>query len=223
MCPSPCSSAPEPVAAAGISAIPAITGVPGANPIAEAGFSPSRPATPILDSTGGIFSMGIPTSRSSARDQSRLLIPMRPVPPAPVWSITMRPVARKTRYPVVSRNLLMTAKSSGRSCLNQSILGMTSLPVGTPAAIISTSLFPPSVRMMRAACASPRLSIQLTAIPWGEPSARMGTSPSICPANPRPATRPGSMPLRASTSRVQVTTACHQSSGSCSAQWGLGW
>ena len=206
-----------------MSAIPAMTGIPAGRPVAFAARAVSVPAMSMQLITAGIFSRGTPVSPARTRDHSLVLLSSSPVPAAPVWSITLFPVALKTRYPVVSRNVVVQSKTSGSFSFSQASLQTTSLPEGTAPARRSNTRLPPSLRTIRAACSSARLSIHIIAGRSGFPVRPMGIMPIIWPAKPMPITRPGSTPLSSNSRRVPEVTPRPQSPGPCSARPGPGW
>src|SRR5450756_187723 len=137
--------------------------------------------------------------------------------------MTMLPVALLTRYPVVSRKYLVSPKTSGSFSLSHASLQTTSFPEGMAPATSIMTRFPPSRFIMRSAWTSALLSSHIIAGRSGFPSPSTGITPIICPAKPIPMTWPGLTPLCAMTLRVPAETARHQSSGSCSAQFGTGY
>jgi len=70
----------------------------------------------------------------------------------------------------------------------------------------------------QAACSTERTSAQIIALRSGRACRSSGTQPIICPLKVMQAISSPRTPVCASSARVDAHTACHQSSGFCSAQ-----
>src|SRR5215211_2736641 len=214
------STMPAPSSPLGASPVPVTTGIPGTSPSASAASAVISPATAREGLTGGSRMLGISTASSRSGDQLRQRASnSNDAEPSP-GSVAAAPVIRRRISSLGDSNRFVRHQIEAPSSrIHAAVAAMKPVASGLPA--ISISRWAPTFAVTSAACRADRWSAQMTAGVSTRSFSPRKTAPCIWPEKPTPPIEtPAPDHPTAWCTAVQV--ACHQASGSCSAQPGCG-